>query len=707
LDCFFSPRSIAIIGASKDPRKGGYVILQNVKKGFKGEIFPVNPKYREIEGQRCYCSISEIPDGVDLAIIFVPAPEACRAAEELGKKGTKGIIVESGGFAESGGKGKELQKKLEEISHRYNMKLWGPNCMGLVDTHRGYVFSFVSPSIWEYMYPGNIALIVQSGMLSAGFLIDVLSTARAGISRACSIGNRAGITECDLLEYLFHDDSTSVIALYLESLISPSRFLDLCRNSPKPVVILKGGRTPQGAKAALTHTASMAQDSDVVSGIFEQANVIEVRDFDSLINISHTLACYKDLPLPPSLTPPVGTAIITYSGGAGIVNSDLLEGTSLSLWELSPSTIQKLRPIYPHWMSISNPLDVWPAVEKSGRDVVYAHCMDTLSKDSNIKAIFLHLFTSSRFGEMDLSPIKEFVHTQHCPIFIWLIGEREYLQKYQWRAREMGIPLFSSLRDAVSCADALFKYKIKQRALLEIKGEADPPPCVDLIEVPRGEDGILNEYEAKRILRPLGIHVPRERIISSPHEGLSFAEKVGYPVILKGLKKGVVHKSEAKLVERDICSAESLINSFKSLKRRIGGDGDLLIQEQVPVEMEFICGALNRDGFGTLVMFGCGGILAELFSEKMLRVFPFGPRQCLFFLQEFRHQHLLEGFRNISSVDKTELSSILLSLGALCYNHPEIKEVEINPLVLSRGRLIAVDATIVTSSPLFHGENSP
>jgi acetyltransferase len=280
MEFFFKPKGIAVIGASANPVKGGYFILNNLIKGFQGGIYPVNPAYPAIDGLPCYPSVLDVPDPVDLAIIFVPAPRVPRVLRECARRGIKGAMIESGGFAESGPEGRQLQDRIIEIRRETGIRIWGPNCMGLVDAVHNFVFSFVLPAIWEKgLDSGNVSLVVQSGMLSAGFLIDIMSNGIMGISKACSIGNKADVNECDILEYLIDDPDTGVIGLYLESIPHGRRFMALCRRSLKPIVVLRGGKSRKGAEAAKSHTASLAGNGAVVGAALAQVGVVEAVDF--------------------------------------------------------------------------------------------------------------------------------------------------------------------------------------------------------------------------------------------------------------------------------------------------------------------------------------------------------------------------------------------------------------------------------------------
>ena len=249
MDFFFNPNGIAVVGATPNPSKGGFAILKNVMTGYKGNIYPVNPGYREIEGLQCYPSIRDIPGHVDLAIVFIPARQVPATVEECAAKGIPGVMIESGGFAETGQAGRDLQQSLKDMANRTGIRLWGPNCMGLVDAVRGYAFSFLDPvALQRGFLRGTVSLVVQSGMLSAGFLSDIMSNGVMGISKVCSVGNKMDVNECDLMAYLLQDADTAVIGLYLESFSDGRRFMELCRQSTKPVVVLKGEKVKKVRK---------------------------------------------------------------------------------------------------------------------------------------------------------------------------------------------------------------------------------------------------------------------------------------------------------------------------------------------------------------------------------------------------------------------------------------------------------------------------
>jgi acetate---CoA ligase (ADP-forming) len=468
MEFFFNPRGIAVVGATPNPLKGGNAILKNILLGYRGSIFPVNPKYSEIEGLTCYPSVSAAPGPVDLAIVFVPAPLVPAVVEECVEKGVRGVIIESGGFAEAGPEGERLQKTLADIAARTGIRLWGPNCMGLVDCVHRHIFSFMDPRAQEQeeFIPGSVSLVVQSGMLSAIFLIDIMSNATMGVSKVCSVGNKVDVNECDILEYFLEDPDTEVIGLYLESFSDGRRFLDLCRRSGKPIVVLKGGRSRAGAKAALSHTASLAGNQRIIAGALAQAGVREARDFKQMMDLCRSLALIK-----PAHTGSGRIAVLTLSGGAGIVATDFVAENGLTMAVLSATTRSTLEKLFPKWMPVTNPVDLWPAIERQiGADVdVYSHSLEALLGDPEVDAVFLHIFISNPRSRLNLSELATKVRTAGKPVIAWIIGRRDDTHAFQKEALAHGIAVFTDISRAVECLAAVLGVRCRPQPLIACK----------------------------------------------------------------------------------------------------------------------------------------------------------------------------------------------------------------------------------------------
>ncbi len=693
MEFFFNPRGIAVIGASANPVKGGYFILSNLMKGFKGGIYPVNPVYPAIDGLPCYPSVLDVPDPVDLAIIFVPAPLVPGVLRECTERGIKGAMIESGGFAESSAEGRELQNRIIEIHRETGIRIWGPNCMGLVDAVRDFVFSFVLPAIWENgLESGNVSLVVQSGMLSAGFLIDIMSNGIMGISKVCSIGNKADVNECDILEYLMADSETGAIGLYLESIPDGRRFMDLCRNSPKPVVVLRGGKSQKGAEAARSHTASLAGNGAVIGGALAQVGVIEAYDFKQMMDLCRSLADYPQI-LPQNSR---RVAILTMSGAAGILSADFIEQHRLSVAELANSTVDALKQIYPDWMPVSNPVDLWPAVELHGRKQAYNAAFQAVLADPKVDAVLFHSFVGGPASRMDMAGLVEMARQSGKPLFGWLMGKRSEAHQFQMDAKELKLPVFGELYRAVECmAAVLSRDELPDRSSSAMRLTESTSIRDQVGKMLAAEAGTLDEYRAKQILSVCNIPVVEEKIVSGSDEATRFAAAVGLPVVLKGLLAGEIHKTELGLVRTGISSIEEVQGAFNELQHKMPDNGSVLIQKQIQGAPELIAGLIRDPHFGPCVMCGFGGILAEVMADSVFAAAPLNRSEALALIDRLKTQKLLNGFRGFTAVDRNALADILVRLGELGAAFEQIKEIDINPLIVQEGMPIAVDATII------------
>lgn len=690
---YFKPRGVAVIGASANPVKGGYFILNNLLKGYKGGIYPVNPAYSEIDGLACFSSVLDVPDPVDLAIIFVPAPRVPRVLRECAERGIKGAMIESGGFAESGIEGEELQEQILAISRKTGIRIWGPNCMGLVDAVHDYVFSFVLPAIWEKgLTTGNVSLVVQSGMLSAGFLIDIMSNGIMGISKACSIGNKADVNECDILEYLIDDPDTGTIGLYLESIPDGRRFMELCRMARKPIVVLRGGKSQKGAEAAMSHTASLAGNGAVISSALAQVGVIEAFDFKQMMDLCRTLADYPEIQTKDSRR----VAILTMSGAAGIVSADFIEQQGLSVAELDGLTVDRLKQIFPAWMPASNPVDLWPAVERHGRKKAYQCAFEAVFADPNVDAVLFHSFVGGAASWIDMSAPVEMARQSGKPLFGWLMGNRNEAHRFQMNARELGLPVFSELYRTVECMAAVLTRERppdggpKRTQLTESVSIGDR-----LNSLASNAGGILDEFQAKQILSLCEIPVVSEKLVSSASEASQTADEIGFPVVVKGLLPGEIHKTESGLVRTGIATAEEAEKTFNEFQDKMAEVGTVLIQKQILGEPELIAGLIRDPQFGPCVMCGFGGILAEVMADSVFAAAPLNKSEALALIDRLKTQKLLNGFRGYTPLDREKLADILVRLGDLGAGFEGIKEIDINPLIVSDGIPVAVDASII------------
>jgi len=450
---FFEPSNVALIGATETHGKPGRNLHVNLSGGFGDNYYPVNPKGGELSGRKVYKSITEIPVDIDVAVIFIPAKFTLDAVKECVEKDVKGIIIQSAGYSEVGEEGKLLQEKIVQTANDAGIRVWGPNCMGVINGNKRYVISFMSPRPWdEKLIPGGLSMVVQSGMLSAGFLISAMGRANFGLSKVCSIGNKADVNELDVLEYLIKDDETKVVAMYLESITDGPRFMKAAKNAGKPIVVLKGGVSEGGARAAVSHTASIAGDRRIIDGALEQANVVRVEGFYELLDVARMLDRYGRRPKKNAKL-----AVLTFSGAAGIVTSDTIDSMGMELAEYSDDTKKKLEKIYPPWMPPENPADLYPAIEINGPIKTYAVALKASLEDDNVDAIMMHIFAMpiQLIGDK-LDEWSDIIAKYNKPVVAWLMGDPESSIKMSWELEMRGLPVMPDIRRAASTLAAVF-----------------------------------------------------------------------------------------------------------------------------------------------------------------------------------------------------------------------------------------------------------
>jgi acyl-CoA synthetase (NDP forming) len=467
---FMQPKSVAVIGASGDQRKGGYNLVANLKDYTVDRLYPVNPRYEEVSGIPCFRSVHELPEPVDLAIIFIPASSVPEILNDCGTKGIHNVMIQSAGFAEIGEPGRLLQERCLVVAKKYGMRIWGPNCMGVVNAQSGMVASFMIHSIWrDRLRPGGVSLIVQSGMLSAGFLMQILSEGYFGLSKACSIGNRLDVNECDLLEYFAGDPATDVVALYLESVADVPRFRAAVSNLRRPVLLLKGGISPDGARAAKSHTASLAGDARMADGLFRQLGIHRAWDFMEWMDLTKALALWTEGAHARDLLAdryasdrrgPRRMAVVTFSGAAGIVAADHFARQGATLATLTPETIKRLKTIFPGWMEPGNPVDIWPAIELHGRQKPYKVSLEAFVQDPRVDGIFVHLYVDSSTPELGLDFLKPLEHSSK-PAAIWLIGDTACFRALRDQAESMGIPVYGNIERGVRALCVIAKESVR------------------------------------------------------------------------------------------------------------------------------------------------------------------------------------------------------------------------------------------------------
>ncbi len=692
---FFEPKGVAVIGATPKPNTGGLSLTTNLTLGYNGPIYPVNPRYREIVGLPCYPSISEVPDPIELALIFVPAPGVPSVLEECLARGLKGAIIESGGFAEVGPEGKALQDRCLEIARRGGMRLWGPNCMGLIDIRKRYVFSFITPDAWrDVLNPGGVSLIVQSGLLAGGFMTTLMSHKTLALAKACSIGNKCDVDETDLLEYFLEDDDTRVIAMYVESFPRGRRFFDLASQGKKPIVVLKGGKSASGARAAASHTASLAGNHALIRGALDQAGVYQADDFFELVDLARTLE--MDFELPQLKTGKTKVAVFTFSGAAGIVTSDHLEAKGLTLAALSPKTRQRLELFSPPWMPVNNPVDFWPAMEKHGPEITYREGLAALLNDPGVDAIIVHLFAGFGVWFLDMEKILSGLPRPCKPILFWVMGHEKGFQATRLAIEKQGFPVFNEIQRVVRVLAGLFEFGRpgEQAPVLQISKD-DPMLRQIKQTIETRRENVLDEWESKKILRELELAVVPEILVEDLPGALEAARSFGYPVVLKGRSPGLVHKTEAGLVRLDLHTPEQLQSAFREMTACPKPPASFMVQPQLKGDLELIAGVVRDPQFGPAVMLGLGGIRAEIYRDVLFRLAPVDKETVWRMAEGLKGRALFQGYRGAAPVKMDLLAEWLIRLGELACQVEAIQEIDVNPLLIVKGEPIAVDASIV------------
>ena len=685
-----------------EPFHGGRHLVENLILGYQGPIYPVNPKYSEVLGLKCYAKVSEIEGPLDLALIFIPAQAVPRVLEDCITKGVRGVIVQSGGFAEVGPKGRALQDQCLDIARKGQMRVWGPNCMGFIDTAKRSVFSFIIPEAWQgTMNPGHVSLIVQSGLLSAGFITTLMGNKTVGLAKVCSIGNKSDIEETELLEYLLKDPVTKVIALYLESFIHGRRFFELAASSRKPIVVLKGGKSAVTAEAAASHTASLAGNYDLARGVLKQDGVHQADDFFEMMDIARSLE--RDFSLKRSLDGKPRIAIFSYSGASGIVTADHMEKQGLTLAHLSPQTLRRLEELTPAWMPVKNPVDYYPAMEKHGPAVAYKHAIGALLQDPQVDGIIVHLFAGFGIWSLDMKEILSGIKKPCKPILFWLIGPEKGRGSTRLILEEEGWPTFSEVDRTVRVMASLFEHAGRKK---EPMGIPSPEFQLSLTWMKRirqpDQTGktVLDELEAKKWLKALNLKVVKEMTAINLKEVLLAARKIGYPIVLKGIIEGLAHKTELGFVKLNIQNAEQVKAAFRKMLGAKVRPKSFLVQPMLEGDLELIAGVVRDPQFGPTVMLGLGGTRAEVYRDVAFRLSPLNQRDVFSMVSDLKGETLLKGYRGSKPVNMESLADGLIKLGGLALKFERIQEIDVNPFLIVDGEPVVVDATIILKSDL-------
>lgn len=712
LDAIFSPQSVAVIGASASPGKVGHDIFANILKGgFTGTLYPINPKAKSILSVRTYATVMDIPDQIDLSIIIVPPQAAFNAVEDSIKKGVKGIVIVSAGFKEVGKEGLELENKIVARCREAGVRLIGPNCLGVINP--GASVSLNASFSARMPAKGNISFISQSGALCTAVL-DFAADRDFGFSKFVSIGNKADVDELDLLRYLHEDPETNVIMIYVEELRRGPEFIKAVReitsgNRPTPVLVIKSGRTSAGAAAAASHTGSLAGSEAVYDALFEQAGVIRAETIDELFDLANAFNYKQETALGKlSRKLPAGNrvAIITNAGGPGILATDVTISSGLTLAEFSQDTVRALACHLPSAANLNNPVDV---IGDAASDR-YEHALEAVIKDDGVDGALVILTPQSMTNALGTAEaIVSIARRSHKPILCCFMGIVDVSSGVKY-LQEHGYPVYKFPENAAKAFSALYRFSrwINRQQLAEYSFEHDTGKASEIISrcMDRGQT-YLGELDGLDLLKSYGFNTLPTELSTSADEAAEIADKIGYPVVMKIVSPQIIHKSDAGGVKVGLKTADEVKAAFDTITANAAAynaDAEItgvLIQKMAPSGQEVILGVNRYPIFGPLLMFGLGGVFVEVFKDVAFRLAPVGRNTARRMIKSIKGYKLFTGFRGKAEADVDAIEKLLTCLSDMVIEHPEIQELDINPLLVhdkGQGTTVA-DCRIILKAP--------
>ena len=688
-----APRSIAVVGASRTPGTIGHQLLTNlITEGFTGAVYPVNAKARAVCSVRAVPSVSDLPEPPDLAVICVPKESVLEVADECGAMGVRGLVVISAGFREVGGDGTALERALVDQVRRHGMRMMGPNCMGVINTHPGIS---MNATFAPGMPPtGHAAFVSQSGALG----VSVLDYAREygiGIAQFASVGNKADVSGNDLLEHWEHDDNVRVILMYVENFGNPRKFLEIASRitRQKPIVVVKSGRSRAGARAAWSHTGALAASDTAVDALLAQAGVLRAASVEELFDIAMALGVTA---LPRSRR----TAIVTNAGGPGILAADALDAAGLDVVELSAQTVDALRPLFPPEASIRNPLDMIASATPDG----YRRAVTAFLADPAVDAV-LPIFIPPLNSEQEAvaQAIAEAARTNRDkPVLAVLMGRRG-LPEGRAELHAAGIPAYVFPESAARALAALNRYRDwisrEPEPAVALPVDRDAAAAIVRRALAEGREH-LSEFDALQVLAAYGIPVARATLATGADAAAEAACALGFPVALKIVSRDVIHKSDVGGVRLGVRSAAEARAAFDEIMAAVAShapnarvDG-VLVQRLVQGGHETIAGVVRDPTFGPLVMFGLGGVFVEVLRDVVFRIAPLDRRTANEMVRGIRGLGILTGARGTEPADLAAIADVLRRLAQLALDQPEILELDVNPLLAQGGGAMALDARV-------------
>jgi acetyltransferase len=681
LETIFNPKSVAIVGTNNVKGTVPHDILDSIiKSDFNGIVYPVSPREKSIKGIKAYKYVVDVPDDVDLAILVFPSSVCHMALEQCGQKGIKSVIIISAGYKEVGEAGLKREQQLIEIARKYDISFIGPNCLGVINTapETNLNASFAR----EMPEQGNIGFLSQSGALCTAVL-DYASAKHIGFSKFISFGNKADISEIDLLYYLMNDEATKVILMYLEEVSDGKALMkaarDVIEQSGKPLLIIKSGRTDEGASAAASHTGSLTGKDEICDAAFVQAGIIRCDNIEEMFNKAIAFA-YQ----PPPVSEKV--AIITNAGGPGVLTTDAAISTGLKLAKFSDETTSILKKALPATANINNPVDVIG----DARSDRYLAAIQASFDDPDVAGVFV-ILTPQSMTDIDAiaADVARIAEGESKPIYTSFMGEKDVasgidiLQKHK-------IPHYILPESMCTAYQTVYHFhkNVKTKThrpstLGNIQGEL-ARKIMDKVHA--NGRSYISEVETIEFLQTYGLPVPQGKLASTADEAVKIADEIGYPVVLKVVSDDIIHKSDVKGVELNLGSASEVNDAWERIHSNVrltmpdASISGLYVIRMITGSEEIILGIKRDPSFGPVLMFGLGGIFVEIFKDVSFGVAPLSREEAMHMLEQTRAFKILQGARGRNPRDMDSIVDALLRLGQLALDFPEIEELDINPL---------------------------
>ncbi|HXI41026.1 MAG TPA: bifunctional acetate--CoA ligase family protein/GNAT family N-acetyltransferase [Bryobacteraceae bacterium] len=696
LDVFFEPHNVAVIGATETPASVGRTILWNlINSPFGGTVFPVNPKRASVLGIRAYPSISAVPDKLDLAVIITPAKTVPGVVHDCVAAGVKGAIIISAGFKEAGRDGAELEREVLEEARRGRMRIIGPNCLGVMSPLSGLNATFAT----TIARPGNVALVSQSGAICTAIL-DWSLREQVGFSAFLSIGSMLDVGWGDLIEYLGDDPRTRSIIIYMESIGDARAFLSAAREVAlsKPIIVIKAGRSEAAAKAAASHTGSLSGSDEVLDAAFRRCGVLRVLNISDLFYMSEVLA-KQPRPSGPRLT------ILTNAGGPGVLAADALMALNGALAELSTETIEALNRILPQHWSHGNPIDILGDANPER----YGKAVDIAAKDPSSDGLLVIMTPQGMTDPTQIAEkLKPYAKLDGKPILASWMGGVEAAGGEDI-LNHAGIPTFPYPDTAVRVFEYMWRYTYNLRGLYETpalaegaNSQAREQVAALIANVRRVGRALLTEAESKQLLALYGIPTVRTLVASTPDDAVRCAREIGYPVVLKLHSETITHKTDVGGVQLNLADDEAVLRAWNAIEggvREKAGPNHfqgVTVQPMISRDgYELIVGSSVDPQFGPVLLFGSGGMLVEVYKDRALALPPLNTTLARRMMEQTRIFTALGGVRGRKPAPLAELDQLMVRFSRLVVEQRWIKEIDINPLLASAERLIALDARVI------------